>query len=349
MESPFEDKFEDRIKGMLEGHALADALGAPYEFFNNRLINYDGKLTNPPEVKSRWQGNRQGTVGQTTDDTMMTIALAKVIAKHGKYDRDAAILAYEKFANSTSMTGKNTRKLFTGVTTIKGYENRYASAKLPPVTNENVYKTLDDCQSNGSLMRASPLAILKLSDTDILEDCKLTNPSYVNQDCTVMYALILKYLICGNEPKVVYDYIIQCAQSEEVKSVVNDVHSDKRRWVNDNSNKGWVLHAFYCVMYVLKKLIQMEKSESLYREIVDEIICWGGDTDTNGAIVGAIVGAYLGHNLMIKDEKTKSNLEIMMNAKYTGPLAPKCDDFHPREITNLSPVLARIFLENHKV
>lgn len=63
----------DKIKGMIIGCALGDALGAPHEFRHNKN-KYTGKLEFPIELKTGSyykKGGRVskfGVVGQFTDD-----------------------------------------------------------------------------------------------------------------------------------------------------------------------------------------------------------------------------------------------------------------------------------------
>ena len=49
-----------------------------------------------------------------------------------------------------------------------------------------------------------------------------------------------------------------------------------------------------------------------YKEIVDILACIPNtDTDTNAAIAGALAGAFEGWDTMLKDDVTKSNMEII--------------------------------------
>ena len=69
------------------------------------------------------------------------------------------------------------------------------------------------------------------------------------------------------------------------------------------SQMGYYLHAFKLTIYFLYKYPQMEKPEiyenqncnNLYRTIMEEICDFGGDTDTNCAIVGTLIGPLIGY------------------------------------------------------
>ena len=52
---------------------------------------------------------------------------------------------------------------------------------------------------------------------------------------------------------------------------------------------GWLKHAFVLSYYFLLKKPQLS-----YEECIAETLLRAGDTDTNGAIVGGMIGAYYG-------------------------------------------------------
>ena len=60
-----------------------------------------------------------------------------------------------------------------------------------------------------------------------------------------------------------------------------------------------------------------------YQESVDFVIEKGGDTDTNAAITGALLGCYLGYDVIIHEEKTLQNIEIVLNADFSLGDNPK--------------------------
>lgn len=118
----------DKIKGMLWGVTVGDALGYPYEFkrVTPKSI-YDGYIPNVEHTIS-FQYGRTKTIeiGSVSDDTEMTIALFNTLKSNNmKYDKDKVILSYMEWANSKPPgIGKNTGDLLKGVKTLKGYENR---------------------------------------------------------------------------------------------------------------------------------------------------------------------------------------------------------------------------------
>ena len=127
---------EDKIAGMLYGAALGDALGAPHELRGKYPLNmYNGKLYLDVRLQSRF-GLKTGPIGSTTDDTAMTMALARSLIDNNAFDEEQVVLAYEDFANGTGNRigpnslvrekvlglGKNTRALFGNIKTYGGYK-----------------------------------------------------------------------------------------------------------------------------------------------------------------------------------------------------------------------------------
>ena len=70
---------------------------------------------------------------------------------------------------------------------------------------------------------------------------------------------------------------------------------------------GHVRHAFTLAFYCLLKAATMEEDEA-YNHAMEQTAMLAGDTDTNCAIVGGLVGAYVGVSKIPK-EKLKKVLE----------------------------------------
>ena len=188
----YSDKLSfNKIHGMLVGVALGDALGHPHEF-KYQHDKYTGKLEYKGKHNSRWTGTKYAAIGQYTDDTEMSLALAHSLIENKGYNQDNVILAYEEWANHNSLgMGVNTRLLLKGVKTVRGYKNRYDKAMkgtLPGMKSSD----LTDVKSNGSLMRCSSLALLD-NDDDVIKDVDLTNPNDINRECSVLYINCLLY------------------------------------------------------------------------------------------------------------------------------------------------------------
>lgn len=222
----------DKAIGMVFGHGLGDALGAPHEFRYQKK-NYTGKLEHPTIFKTQWQPAIFFPPGTVTDDTQMSMSLLGSIYKNnGDYVREDVIKSYIEWANSgVKMIGINTRKLFKGIKTVKGYEKRHSKLSMEEIS-----------QSNGSLMRAYPLALVE--DDDVVKiDCSLSNPNPINEDCNMLYIKILKNILIGKSKKYNIKLLQDFKGDVSITSAISQAINKEPRNIN-GSGKGWVLHAF---------------------------------------------------------------------------------------------------------
>lgn len=299
---------ENKIKGMFYGLAIGDALGAPHELRNQKKENYTGLLEIVPKFVGRFS-SKTLSIGQYTDDTIMTLALLNSILKNKKFIKNEAILSYQEFTRATSQLGKNTRELLYGVKTVKGYESRF-NKKF-----ENQEKK-DSMLSNGALMRCSPLVFS--SDKDIIEDCYITNPNKLCSDCNLFYLKLLKFILEDddqNQEKInkKINSLLKEINNDLITKIIQE--TDKKEISSELKNKikgkekGYVLYPLFCSIWSLKHYSSFESG-------IDSIIKLQGDCDTNGAISGVLLGAYFGFENMQKEEKTNYNINIINNLTF---------------------------------
>lgn len=299
---------KDNLAGCLMGLAVGDALGAPHEFQAQRSNQYTGKLYLAARFKFQY-ADWTNQVGQYTDDTEMTLYSLRSIIEQGQYDRDSILNNYMKLANDSRGMGKNTRELFKGVKTIKGYAKRWA-AKFEN-TAESTWT-----QSNGSLMRCSLLSFLNDNHQAVITDCKLSNPSEINISSNLAYCKAIK--MCATKlytKDQVLEHVLNMELHESVLQTIKEATQPNNPTRNDNSaiirdltgnTKGWVLNALYCAFYGWYQF-------DTYQQAIDTIIKFGGDTDTNAAIAGALIGATIGYDQMMKEDRTAYNINIIRN------------------------------------
>lgn len=296
----------DKIKGMLMAVALGDALGAPHEF-NYQHNEYTGKLIHEVKLFNRFHGETNFGIGSITDDTQMTLTLANQIIKdnfdstghliQGEpiYNKNNVVLAYENWAKTSKMLGKNTRALFKGVVTVKGYENRYNKIFSSPVEEWT--------QSNGSLMRCSPLIIYPTFNALII-DTAISNPHPVNRDCGIIYTYILK-MLANDKQLPPIEELLNYTREKVIIDAILDVRNKVVRDIALKSVRGWVVTAFYCALYSIYHIPNINEAFRIF-------IIMKGDTDTNAAILGALYGAKLGFDKLYNDEINRENIDIII-------------------------------------
>ncbi len=316
-------KHMDRIKGALIGLAVGDALGTSHEFACQKENVYTGLLYIKPNYSFRGH-KRTDVVGQYTDDTEMTLCNLRCMIETGSdtgsdtlYNEDKMILYYEKWANTSRAMGKNTRALFHGVKTIKGFRNRQKKV----FTEKDVNTFL----SNGCLMRCSMFGFIgpmTLSSTDIVKnDCYLTNPNSLCYICCSVHTLAIAYLFHGNDKHdkdAMYDTLVDHVKEfdrpemnslGQVDTILSALSDAKNKIVRDISGKtkGYIINALYIAFYGLWNF-------DCFQDAMDYIVRQKNtDADTNASICGALWGTYLGFEALNKEEKTTKNIDIVLN------------------------------------
>lgn len=313
-----DNNIKDKLYGMLAGVALGDALGAPWErgmlakIIKKNPAAYTGKIDRAFENYNRFKHEvKRSVLGQVTDDTEMTMALGYTIinsysgsnSKVGQYDTDNAIREYIDFAEDCHCLGTNTRSLFHGIKSVNAYKSRAAKIK-------------EWSQSNGSLMRMSPLAIYA-DPTNAIEDCKLSNNNPVNIEASTLMHSILRNAIGGN--------LMAININEE--EILTMIRAEK--------------HGFVKIpLYMYSKTVENCKS---FREAINWTIRQGGDTDTNAAIVGAAWGAFEGFKKMMKDPINIYNWDIVGYARPGMGQLPQKEKYRPYYMNTMVDELVKYY------
>lgn len=318
---------KDRVYGMLISHAVGDALGALHEFNRNEVFN--GYCNRSFSIFNRFNGSKTSAIGQTTDDNTMTLVLLKVIC-YG-YSVDKAVKSYIEWASIVSMLGRNTRALFCGIKTTGDYMKTY---------QRHLQKVLESgplSQSNGCLMRCSPISIIRnFSDRRniTIYDCQITNTSSICVYSNIIYIEILHSFLYNGVCNI--DEILNSLIMTGNESIISDfrnlwVSSQQSNWnqrVVNGKDKGWVIHALFFAFVA----VTYNDGFINFMRILTEM---GGDTDTNMAIAGAVFGARFGYSYLFQDSYFRANVEIILNSDWSTSDMIKSDSsvyFHPRNI-----------------
>jgi len=258
-----------RAQGCLLGQLAGDALGSLVEFQSPEQI----RRKYPHGVRELADGGTWGTIaGQPTDDSEMALILARTLIKHRRYDAEEARKAYVFWLNSDPFDCGNT--------VASGLEGSPNHAS----------------QANGALMRISPLGIFgashdfaQVSDW-AQQDAALTHPHPVCLQANALFALAIADAIrTGKEPQEIYEQIKKWASEMEVEAPLTQaiVDASTNRPADYLRQQGWVLIAFQNALW------QLLHAGSLEHGVADTVMR-GGDTDTNAAIAGALLGAAHG-------------------------------------------------------
>ena len=258
-----------RAQGCLLGQLAGDSLGGLVEFRGSDEI----RRQYPNGLQELADGGVWGILaGQPTDDSELALMLARTLAK-GSFDEGQVLSAYRFWRDS--------RPFDMGRTTSMGLSGR------PDAQS----------QANGSLMRISPLGIFgaqRPADAAIWAraDSRITHPNLVCQDaCAAFVTAIAAAITNGCGPQATYEAAQRAASKPGFSPSVRECLDRAAVAAPDDfmTHQGWVLIALQNAFF------QLLHAESLVAGLSDTVTR-GGDTNTNAAIAGALLGAVHGRN-----------------------------------------------------
>ena len=310
MTAPGSDGIVSRAQGCLLGQLAGDALGSLVEFQTAEAI----RARYPTGVRELAGGGTWDTLaGQPTDDSEMALMLARTLVEQGRYDQDAVRQAYVWWFESGAFDY--------GATTAAGLTGR----------------PNPESQANGALMRISPLGIFGThhEPAQVMEwarqDAAITHPHPVCRQASALFAATISFAIrsgCGAED--VYRAIVERAGEITVAPALQDAitgaaHSPPADYFQQ---QGWVLIAFRNALWQLLHAATMEDG------VVDTVMR-GGDTDTNAAICGALLGAVHGRD-GVPAQWVDALLRCRPQAGRAGVHHPRPEVFWPVDALELA-------------
>jgi ADP-ribosylglycohydrolase len=273
-----------RVQGCLLGQLAGDALGSMVEFKTAREIGqmYPGGLREigPSPVF--------GTLaGQPTDDSELALALGRTLVAHG-FDVEQIAAAYGDWHESHPFDE--------GIATGKALSDIGAVRRRGGSAADTARRSADpNTQANGALMRQSPLGIWGYAldpivlDSYVRADTQLTHPNPVCQDASAAFVVALAAVIReGLDGPAAYARA--CAwdkahgHSRKVTQALAAAQTERPNYEQSIGHVPIALqNAFYQALHA-----------SSFAEGVVDTVMHGGDTDTNAAIAGALLGAIHG-------------------------------------------------------
>lgn len=257
-----------RAQGAFLGQVAGDSLGSRVEFESAAAI----AQAHPGGVRALVDGGRWQTLaGQPTDDSEMALALARSIVAEGGYEPGAAYAAYREWYRSQPFDVGNTTRA-----AMNGY-------------------LMGASQANGSLMRAAPLGVLAHAAPPAQAaawaraDSALTHPHPVCGDAVAAYVVAVADAVAYGDPRHAWSAAVEWARAAGAEAAVAEAlrAAEHEARPADGENQGWVLIALQNAFHDLLHAPSLEAG-------VVASVARGGDTDTNAAIAGALLGAVHG-------------------------------------------------------
>ena len=208
-------------------------------------------------------------------------------------------------------------------------------------------RTNPESQANGAMMRVSPLGIWCVRYVGeergfqtiarlAAEDAKITHHNKICVDANILYvAAIAEAIKTPKEPRVIYGKIQKWAEQINVPSALREVieNAQSSPPAVYTRQMGWVLIAFQNALY------QLLHAPNFTEAVVDTVMR-GGDTDTNAAICGALLGAVYGVD-EIPAQWKNSVLACRPLAGNDGVKTPRPEWLWPVDALELSEKLLR--------
>ena len=120
-------------------------------------------------------------------------------------------------------------------------------------------------------------------------DAQLSHPNPVCQDCNAVYVYACVLLLRGESPADVWTKVGKYAiQNVDNTNVLRWLFNDSQdiTWLEVHKQAGHVRWAFTLAMHFL------QNPSIDFVSALRTVLLKGGDTDTNAAIVGGLVGCY---------------------------------------------------------
>ncbi len=267
-----------RFFGTLLAAAAGEALGAPHE---NKKADQVGPLR---EITS----GGMWAAGEPTDDIDLTLILLRSIVARRKLDPDDVAHGLLKwFAGKPKDIGNLTRAAL---------ENLRAGE--PPAQSGAI--AWEDsgrkAAGNGSLMCCAPVGLFHVRNLDGLEGDAVTASRITHYDPRCVGACVgvttaIALLVRGGadaEEAISRAATAAGAHSDEALQAIERGASRKPADLHvDGDDRGFVLHTLELAFSALATAASLEEG-------LRSVISRGGDTDTNGCVAGALLGAKFG-------------------------------------------------------
>lgn len=262
----------NKVKGALFGLAIGDALGGTTEFLTKGEIARKYGIVQDIIGGGCWHLEK----GETTDDTAMTLAVAKGILANPEHPVD---MIGQEFLNWYASKPKDIGIIISTVlSTFNG--NWFESAK-----HAHYHMLHEKSAGNGSLMRCLPVALyyqeVKKVEAVTRSQSNMTHFDELAAEACVIYNRIAFQVLHGKSlKKAIQDEIKGTIYESSITGAKPDCPPD-----------GFVVNTMKWVLYWLFT------SES-FSQVVIGAANEGFDTDTVAAIAGGLAGLSCGYEMI---------------------------------------------------
>lgn len=267
-----------RFQGCLVGLAAGDALGMPVEGWTKEQIRQRfGTL------REMVDGHRPA--GSTTDDTAQALCIAESLVEIGRFDADDIMRRFLHWYRTDAFgIGIHTARVLEKV--AQGTPWREAVEQV-----ESAYAPMT--AGNGSLMRCAPIALRYYRDIGGLlefshESSRLTHPNPLARASCAFFNCVLSRVLRGWEKADALSFAME-VMVHAPHELLDRVQEIQQKGADEVATSGFVLDTLECALWAWWHHDDFE-------EALVAVVNLGGDTDTNAAVCGALMGAQYGVN-----------------------------------------------------
>jgi ADP-ribosyl-[dinitrogen reductase] hydrolase len=269
----------ERYTGCLIGLATGDALGGPFEFRSREEIAAEY----PNGVREMTGGGWLDLEpGEITDDTSMALDIARSLAIDGQtHIDDLASRFVAWFHSNPKDIGNTTRASLTllasGVPWDEAGQRVYQES--PPA----------GAAGNGSVMRCAPVALRFRNDRAALRQASIDTARITHADprCTwgavVVNQAISALLEGASAPEAIAASIDEVPQPDLIVAVEAVPSLDRSAIASGGYVVDTVTASFWCLLQTAS-----------FEDAVSAAVSLGADSDTIGAVTGALAGTHYG-------------------------------------------------------
>lgn len=283
----------EKIKAVMIGHAVGDALGVPVEFCSREEIAED------PVTDMRGFGSYPMPAGAWSDDTSMSLCALDSLSK-GVIDHDEIMDNFVRWASNDEFTP--TGEMFDiGRTCLTAIRNFLEVDGRPAL---ECGLTDERSNGNGSLMRIHPFALYAFvkggtlgKSLDIIREGSIMTHAHPRTiyACGI-YAMVFWEILKGTDKAKVLSEIENAAvlfdgsypeESDHFEWAFHKKLASKS--ADEISSSGYVVHTLEAALWCLL-------TTNSYKECVLKAVNLGEDTDTVAAVAGGLAGAMYGYD-----------------------------------------------------
>ena len=308
------ENFLEKVKAVVFGHAIGDALGVPVEFTSRE------EMDNSPVNDMEEGGTYEMPKGTWSDDTSMSLATLDSLANN-IIDYDDIMANFCDWINKAKYTpagvvfdiGRGTMKAL--MTYMRGEAEAVDCGQKSELRN-----------GNGSLMRIHPISLYLFNkDMNIEDKIKI-----IHDISSMTHGHERAKIACG-----IYSFVIwELLKKPEKESILIGLNKAREFYSNyeelchynrlfdktfiitkreDIKSSGYVVDTLEAALWCLLTTLS-------YKDCVLKAVNLGGDTDTVAAIAGGLAGALYGYEQIPKEWKNslikKDYIEEMCNKAF---------------------------------